>query len=181
METILTRKSWSPYLAGAAIGVLSWFAFWSADHPLGITSAFESTVALVEESVTPDIARENDYYAEKQSEGKPPKIGWEVMLVLGVFVGSLISSLLSGDRNKVFVPQLWGQRFGSSIALRFSIAFIAGAVMMMGARLAQGCTSGHGISGTLQFAVSSWLFISVAFVVGAMVVLAVFGRRDADV
>ena len=76
METSLTREAWSPYLAGAAIGVISWFAFWSADHPLGITSAFESTAAVVEKAAIPDIAGANDFYAQKESEGKPPKIGW---------------------------------------------------------------------------------------------------------
>jgi hypothetical protein len=30
MNNPLTRKSWSPYVVGAAVGVLSWFALWSA-------------------------------------------------------------------------------------------------------------------------------------------------------
>jgi len=38
---------------------------------------------------------------------------------------------------------------------------------MFGARLAQGCTSGHGISGALQLAVSSWTFVVVLFASGA--------------
>jgi uncharacterized protein len=181
VETYFKRKSWSPYIAGAAIGVLSWFAFWSADQPLGITTAFENTAALVEKAVAPDLSKRNDYFEQKEREGKPPIIGWEVMLVLGVFIGAWVSSLSSGDRENSIVPKMWARRFGDSIALRFSIAFVAGALMMFGARLAQGCTSGHGISGTMQFAVSSWIFISVAFAVGAAVVLAVFGRRNWDV
>lgn len=179
VETFLKNKSWSPYLVGAAIGVLSWFAFWSSDHPLGISTAFETTAALVEKEVAPGASI--GYLAQKKREGKPPIVGWEVMLVLGVFFGALVSSVSSGDRAKVIVPQMWANRFGSSIAIRLSVAFFAGALMMFGARLGQGCTSGHGISGTMQFAVSSWLFISLAFAVGAALVLAVFGRRNWDV
>jgi hypothetical protein len=40
--------------------------------------------------------------------------------------------------------------------------------MGMGARWAGGCTSGHGISGTLQLAVSSWL-ATLSFFAGGIV------------
>lgn len=40
---------------------------------------------------------------------------------------------------------------------------------MYGARLAGGCTSGHGISGGLQLALSSWLFLAVMFATGLLV------------
>jgi uncharacterized protein len=181
VEVSITSKSWSPYLVGALIGVLSWFAFWSADHPLGVTTAFETTAAIAETKIAPGLPGANEYVAEKVREGKPPKIGWEAMLVVGVFVGALISSLASGDRQNVTVPKIWANRFGNSVPLRLFIAFLAGALMMFGARLAQGCTSGHGISGAMQFAISSWIFITVAFGVGSAVVLTVFGRRELDV
>ena len=144
-------KSWSPYAVGVGIGVLSWFAFATADHGLGITTAFEYSAGL--------IAGGDAYLAEHQ-----PKIDWEWMLVLGVFIGSFASSKLSGDRRHATVPPIWRNRFGSSVSLRMASAFAGGFVMMLGARLARGCTSGHGITGALQLAVSSWIFISLAFV-----------------
>ncbi|MCG6158019.1 YeeE/YedE thiosulfate transporter family protein [Rubinisphaera margarita] len=165
MSNPLSRKSWSPYLVGIAIGILSWFAFWSANHPLGITTAFEHTAALIFQAVYPPIVETNSYF-----DAESPKIGWEWMVVLGVFLGSLLSTLSSGDVERIKVPQMWKDRFGSSVALRFTVAALSGGVMMFGARLAQGCTSGHGISGNLQLAASSWLF-SVTFF-GAAVVTA---------
>src|ERR1017187_9300942 len=42
----LTKQSWSPYLVGAGIGVLSWLAFATADRPIGITTAFEYRALL---------------------------------------------------------------------------------------------------------------------------------------
>ena len=55
MTNLFTMKSWSPYVVGAAIGVLSWFAFASADQPIGITTPFEHTAALAEKAVAPRV------------------------------------------------------------------------------------------------------------------------------
>jgi hypothetical protein len=179
MTNPFTLRSWSPYVVGAAIGVLSWFAFATADQPIGITTAFEHTAALAGKAVAPQVEEANPYYAAKAEEGKPPKIGWEWMLVVGVFIGAFFSAWLSGDRTRLKVPDLWRWRFGGSAARRFLAAFLGGALMMFGARLAQGCTSGHGISGALQLAVSSWLFVVVIFAVGVATAFLVFGREGA--
>src|SRR5687767_6441228 len=94
-------KSWSPYVVGVGIGLLSCFAFATADHGLGITTAFEYTAALVQSTADPAV-KEGGYFAEHT-----PKIDWEWMLVLGVFVGSFLSATLSGDRRMRTVPPLW--------------------------------------------------------------------------
>lgn len=164
--------SWSPYVVGAGIGVLSWFAFLTADHPLGITTAFEHTAALLEQAFLPQIARDNTYFREET-----PKIGWEWMLVIGVFFGSLLSAWASGDRTRLMIPALWNWRFGDRVWVRFVGAFLGGALMMFGARLAHGCTSGHGISGTLQLAASSWLFAAVFFPIAITTALLMYGRE----
>ena len=173
----VTLKSWSPYVVGAAIGVLSWFTFATADKPLGITTAFEYTAALAEKAVIPSFEQTNEYYAAKAKEGKSPKIDWEWMLVVGVFVGAFVSAWLSGDRHREQVPALWRWRFGDSVAKRFAFAFVGAALMMFGARMASGCTSGHGISGALQLAVSSWVFIFVAFATGIVTAFAMYGKE----
>jgi uncharacterized protein len=180
MGNPITRKSWSPYVVGAAIGVLSWFAFATADKPLGITTAFEDTAALVGKTVLPNVEQTTEYGAAKAKEGKSPKIDWEWMLVLGVFVGAFLSATLSGDRTTEAVPGLWRRRFGGSVPKRLIAAFLGGALMMFGARLAQGCTSGHGLSGALQLAVSSWVFVVVMFAVATAVALMIYGREEAQ-
>lgn len=170
-----TMKSWSPYAVGVGIGVLSWFAFATADRPLGITTAFENTAALTEQAAAPAVAQ--PLIEKKSAEGKAPKIDWEWMLVLGVFIGAWMSANLGKDREPRKVPPLWNWRFGSSVPKRFAGAFFGGALMMFGARLAQGCTSGHGISGALQLAVSSWMFVLLLFVSGAATAFAIYGKE----
>ncbi len=151
--------------------------FATVNKPLGITTAFENSAALTEKAVAPAAAEQNKLFADKAKDGKSPKIDWEWMLVIGVFVGAFISSKLSGDRTKEKVPALWAWRFGPSVALRFAAAFFGGAIMMFGARLAQGCTSGHGISGALQLAVSSWIFVPLLFLAAIATTFAIFGKE----
>tara|TARA_R110002073_G_scaffold149534_3_gene303247 strand:- start:5584 stop:6117 length:534 start_codon:yes stop_codon:yes gene_type:complete len=172
MRNPFTRKSWSPYLVGAGIGVLSWFAFLTADRPLGISTSFENTAAITEKVVAAIAAEQNEYFRDES-----PKVDWEWMLVLGVFFGALMSPKLSGDRDAPDVPSLWRWRFGDRSLLRYLMAFLGGAIMLFGARLAEGCTSGHGISGTLQLAVSSWLFLIIILVGGTATAFLLFGRE----
>jgi uncharacterized membrane protein YedE/YeeE len=165
-------RSWSPYLVGAGIGVLSWFAFATTDNHLAITLQYEHIAAMV--------ISNPQYYAARAAEGLEPKVGWYLMLLIGVFLGSLLSSWLSGERSRVAVPRLWRWRFGESRAKRFAAAFVGGGVMVLGARIAGGCTSGHGISGTLQLAAQSWGFIVLAFAVACVSAFLIFGREGRE-
>lgn len=160
---ILHRARWSPYAAGAVIGVLSWAAFGLADQPLGISSAFVQAVGLAEKAVAPGHAA-----ALPAFQSSPPKIGWEWTLIAGVLIGAWVSARLGGTRDVERVPELWARRFGSSAALRAGAAFAGGLLLLLGARIAGGCTSGHAISGGLQFAVSSWTFLASFFAAGAV-------------
>lgn len=172
---ILKRTSWSPYAVGALVGLLSWFSFATADKALGITTAFEHSAALSIVAVAPGVGATNPYFSDPE---KQPKIGWEWMLVVGVFVGAFISSKLSGDRSTDGgVPATWARRFGPSRGKRFAGAFLGAAVMMFGARLAQGCTSGHGISGALQLAVASWIFIPVFLAAAVASTTLIYGKE----
>jgi uncharacterized protein len=171
---MLRIQAWSPWRVGAAIGVLSWFSFATADKPIGVTTAFAYTAALMTKWVAPATANANPYFT---TPDKTPRIDWKWMLVAGTFLGAFVSSKVSGDRPSVVVPRLWADRFGSSPAKRFTAAFFGGALLMIGARLAAGCTSGHGISGTLQLAVSSWVFVAMIFVSGIAGALVLYGRR----
>lgn len=43
--------------------------------------------------------------------------------------------------------------------------------------MAQGCTSGHGISGALQLALSSWIFAALIFAGGAATAFLLYGKE----
>jgi uncharacterized membrane protein YedE/YeeE len=177
MTNPLTMKSWSPYVVGIGIGVLSWFAFATADNHLAITLQYEHIAAMMQMALVSEAIDSNRYYAVRAEAGLEPTIGWYLMLLIGVFLGAMLSSWLSGDRSRITVPPLWRWRFGDSKAKRFTAAFVGGAIMVLGARIAGGCTSGHGISGTLQLGVQSWLFIGLAFIAAVATAFLIFGRE----
>ena len=55
------------------------------------------------------------------------------------------------------------------------MAFLGGFVMVLGARIADGCTTGHGISGIAQLAVGSSVAVAAMFA-GAIVVAMLMKR-----
>ncbi len=102
------------------------------------------------------------------------------MLVLGLLIGAWISAWLAGSYRVEHVPELWQSRFGSSKTLRYAGAFVGGVLVLFGARLAGGCTSGHGLSGGMQLAVSSWLFFAAFFASGIATAFTLFGTEGRD-
>jgi uncharacterized membrane protein YedE/YeeE len=102
-------------------------------------------------------------------------VDWQWMLMIGIIAGSLFSALLSGDFNLQWVPSLWESTFGNTPFLRVIIAFAGGILLGFGARWAGGCTSGHGISGTLQLAVSGWIS-AISFFAGGILMAHVIYR-----
>ena len=56
------------------------------------------------------------------------------------------------------------------------LGLVGGILVGFGARLADGCTSGHALSGGLQLAVSSWLFLTAMMLSGVIMARLIFGR-----
>ena len=166
----LSMKLWSPYVVGAGIGILSWFTFLLSDKPIGCSTAFARTSGMIEELFRGKAVAERPYYVKFS-----PTVDWEWMLVGGILIGAFISAKLSGQLQMQWVPDRWAMAFGSSISLRWFVALIGGFLIGFGARWAGGCTSGHGISGSLQLAVSSWLAAICFFIGGIVTVMFIFG------
>jgi uncharacterized protein len=159
----LTQVRWSPYVVGAGIGILSWLSFLILKKPLGCSTAFAKTAGMIEKLIRgPQVALKPYYHKIKLT------IDWQWMLVVGIVFGALFSALLSGDFRLQWVPNLWLSAFGNTPLLRVFIAMLGGILLGFGARWADGCTSGHGISGALQLAVSSWIS-AIAFFIGGIV------------
>ena len=167
METIasvLTDTNWSPYAVGIGIGILSWLSFLISGKPIAISTSCARVGGLIEEGVTGENAEKRPYYKKIKLE-----INWQLMLVVGVVLGSFLSAIISDDfQVGVWVPSLWASAFGDSAVLRVLVALVGGIILGFGARFADGCTSGHGISGTLQLAVSSWVS-AICFFIGGII------------
>jgi len=161
-KPIPNRRHWSPYLVGVALGVLSWLSFLLIGSGLGASSAYARTGALVEGAIRGKHVLDRPYYVDHLR----PLVNPGLMMAVGIIAGAFISARLYGDFQFRAVPAMWADRFGSAPSLRIVAAFVGGAVMAVGARWAGGCTSGHGITGTLQLALSSCLAVVCFFIGG---------------
>jgi len=169
----LTSKSWSPYVAGIVIGLLQIPAFLLIETALGASSSYVTVGGLIASWVDPSILR-IDYVAKHVA--LTGKNWWQVALVAGIAIGAFVSMKLSGARRQPISP-IWTRALGStSPTRRYAVAFAAGFIMLFGARLADGCTSGHGLSGTAQLAVGSMVAVAAMFAGGIATALALLRR-----
>ena len=182
MKSIFKRKRWSPYGVGMGIGILSWVTFAFMNKALGVSTTMVRAVGAIESAIIPDHVNSNIYFTKYLGtlEEPLPIFEWQFALVIMLAFGALLASWLSGDRIRENVPALWKWRFGPSKGFRYTGAFIGGVVLLFGARLAGGCTSGHGVSGGLQLAVSSWVFFFCMVIAGAVTALLLYGKGGRD-
>ena len=162
--------AWSPYLVGALIGVLSMLTFYFSDKPLGASTAYARLAGMIGKLAAPKHTESLKYYQENK-----PEVDWEVMLVVGAVGGAFLAAWLGNELTREWVPAMWGARFGEgSLGLRLAAALLGGVLMAFGARLAGGCTSGHGISGTMQLSVGSWIAVVCFFIGGIATAMLIF-------
>ena len=126
-------KGWSPYLAGALSGVVSILSIWIAGKYLGASTTFVRTAGLIEKLFGAERVAQMSYFIKET-----PKIDWQWMFVVGVFLGSLIAATASRTFQWKPLPDMWERRFGPSKVKRGIVAFIGGVIAMFGARLADG-------------------------------------------
>jgi uncharacterized protein len=165
----LTMARWSPYIAGAGIGILTCCAFLLSDRPLGCSTAFVKARGLIGKAINADRIGKMAYYREII-----PQVDWAFMIIPGIIIGACISSLLSGTFRVIAVPALWGSVFGDNPALRLAVALLGGLLLGLGARWAGGCTSGHGISGSIQLSLASMITAACFFAGGIGVAMLLF-------
>jgi hypothetical protein len=129
----LKKTEWSPYVAGALIGIVSWFSVLTAGKYLGVSTTFVRTTGMIESVFTPERIASLPYFRKEK-----PIIDWQWMEVLGILIGAFVAAKFSGDFKKRFVPPMWEERFGPARFKRWVVAFFGGAILMFGARMADG-------------------------------------------
>ncbi len=166
-------KAWSPYLSGILIGLLQIPAFLLIETALGASSSYVTVGGFLAALVDPEIAQ-IDYVAKHIAA--TGKNWWQVALVIGIALGAFFSRKMSGAIRAPISPA-WGKAMnGMTPTKRYVLAFFAGFIMLFAARLADGCTSGHGLSGLAQLAVSSTLAV-IAMFIGGILTARLFLRR----
>lgn len=139
------RLPW--YLAGPALGLLVVGFFLVTNQPLGATGAYVETYKTVTR--------------------RPGAVSWRMFYFIGIMIGGLLGVILKEDG---FVRRAGYDALTNELPLLVTgVIVLAGAVVMgYGARMAGGCTSGHGICGTAQRSPASWV-VTCTFMAAAVV------------
>ena len=150
------------WIGGISMSLLFYFTFSSfgADRLIGASTgmAYLSTVLFGLD------AQHYQYTQEIEVSG-----AWEGVMLIGAFFGGLFMSLFVTKSFHIsFIPTLWKERKNRSVQSRMLWSFIAGFLLVFGARLAGGCNAGHILSGGSQLAISGIIFAIVALGTGVI-------------
>jgi len=185
-----------PWLQGGLVLGAVFFLAVALVKPIGVSTQFVIANAAVWDLVDPGVITPSETaksgyestnaYLNKSS-GKYAAsamdlFNYSFVFVLAMAAGAFLSSILGGDRPQPghgIAPPVWRARFGDSPLPRMIAVFLAGFLVLYGARMAGGCTSGHMMSGMMQTAVSGYLFTAAAFAAGIPAALLLYGKARA--
>ena len=156
-ERAYPGRYWNPYLVGVLLGIVLLATYAVTGRGLGATGAYSSVAAWIAGLLSPDHATTNVVHAKYWNDGAP-LLSWTVFLLLGAFVGALVSGL-QGRRVHLTIER--GPRIGDGG--RLFLAFVGGAICAVGAKIAKGCTSGQALTGGSILNVGSLVFMLAVF------------------
>lgn len=178
---------------GVLLGVV-FFAAVLLVKPIGVSTQFVILNGVIWDMIDPSVVvpsaesksgfdSSNAYLAKsggKYAKAVSNPLNYSFVFVIAMMIGALASALLRGGvaAGERAMPAVWRANFGDSQTKRFIATFLAGFIVLYGARMAGGCTSGHMMSGIMQTAVSGYLFAAGAFLAGIPTALYLF-RKEA--
>ncbi|MCS7279264.1 MAG: YeeE/YedE family protein [Thermodesulfobacteriaceae bacterium] len=136
------------FYAGLGLAFLNGLAMLPCmlNSPIRVSAAFPYVADLI-------VRREGEYFWKIS-----PDAYWIFYLLLGAFVAGFVSSQVRGEFKFILLHENWKKYKNQCRLSRAIWALIGGFLIIFGARLAEGCTSGHILSGGMQIAFSSLIF-----------------------
>jgi hypothetical protein len=133
----------NPYIAGIFLGLTLLASFLILGAGLGASGGLARISAFLEGLLFPAHTLATEYFG---AWGKNPLNYYLVFMLIGVFIGGLVSAILS-CRIKLEVER--GKT--GPLHLRLFLAASGGILSGFASRLAAGCTSGQALSGSIVF------------------------------
>ena len=144
----LTPIHWAA--AGASIALITLALLFLTNRRLGISTGFEDVCSFV--VPVSYFARDAVRSARK----------WRLPFIAGLIIGGFLSAVLAGGWTPTWDLGIFDQAIGFGHAGKLAWMFAGGLFIGFGTRLADGCTSGHGIFGLSNFELSS-LVTTISF------------------
>eukprot|EP01083_Nonionella_stella_P094676 265704_1 len=155
----LQCKEWSPVMAGIIVGLIQLPCVIMLASPIGCSSSY---VCASGQWIRLLPSSKRDFFKHIKSK---LNTCWQVVFVFAAIFGSMIAVQASGTMN---VFNLSKQSFDGIEGNSIEKTFCGGFLMIFGARLANGCTSGHGLSGMGLLSIASMIAVAAMFVGGGI-------------
>ena len=165
--------NWKP--GGLLLGLV-FFGAVLLVKPIGVSTQFVILDAIIGDAVVLDLITQtgegytstNAYLAKsggKYAGNAANPLNYSFVFVLAMALGAFLSAMARGGvgHDERRLPAIWYANYGDTPVKRYAMAFLGGFIVLYGARLAGGCTSGHMMSGMMQTAVSGYVFAAGAF------------------
>ncbi|MEK6256484.1 MAG: YeeE/YedE family protein [Chloroflexota bacterium] len=165
-----TKPYANPYWAGVLLGLVLFASFFFTGNGLGASGGLNRMLVFVEDLIVPEHVDTTPYLLAMAGGDKNPLDSWVVFVTIGVVIGGFAAGWRNG---RIKLETNKGPNINKGT--RWTFAFIGGAFMGYGARLARGCTSGQAISGGAVLSVGSWAFMFAVF--GGGYAVAYFVRK----
>lgn len=175
-------------IGGVALGLVFFLAVLLV-KPIGVSTQFVILDGIIADVVNPELVTKTDdgytstnaYLAKsggKYAKSVANPLNYSFIFVIAMMVGAFLSAMMRGghgaDENKL--PAIHYANFGDTPIKRYAIAFVGGFIVLYGARLAGGCTSGHMMSGMMQTALSGYIFAAGAFAAAVPVAMMMYKK-----
>ncbi|PIE45926.1 MAG: hypothetical protein CSA44_01260 [Gammaproteobacteria bacterium] len=187
----LLQKRWGWKTSGVALA-LSFLLAVVLVKPIGVSTQFVILDGIIWDAVSPDFvvkdSNNKSGYASpnayvNKSGGKYAKhiaqpVNYSFIFVLSMLVGGFLAARLTNKADSDSYYKDVENPYNRLTIKRFLLAFIGGFLVLFGARLAGGCTSGHMMSGMMQTSLSGYLFAAGAFAVAIPGAFLFYGKED---
>lgn len=167
---MIVQERWKPYFFGALSGLLLTLSVAITGQFFGTSTTFPRVAGWFYETIGLDPSRIPFYQVSGGTFGALALPDWQFLFVIGIGVGALLSSIITRTFKTERLPPMWVEQFGHSVSTRIWYSLAGGSLAMIGARMAGGCPSGHGLSGVSQLGVSSFVAMTFYFVAGIVTV-----------
>ena len=173
----MNNKKW---LKGAIILGLSFFISVLLIKPIGVSTQFSVLSGIIHSTIDKSVIQEdseresgykssNAYYDKsdgKLAEAIKNPINYDFIFVLAIPLGSFIGYLTRNKKEDVIYSEYVCKiNENKNFIQKYLPSFVGGFLLLYGARLADGCTSGHMMSGMMQSSVSGYIFACAVFAV----------------
>ncbi|MEO8384492.1 MAG: YeeE/YedE thiosulfate transporter family protein [Betaproteobacteria bacterium] len=148
----------NPYLVGVLLGLVLLASFAILGAGLGASGGIARVGAALSTSVAPAHTLGTGYFGKW---GENPLHYYLVFMFVGTVVGGLFSALLA-RRARIQVER----GATTSVGRRLGYALAGGIMVGFASRLAQGCTSGQGLTGGALLLSGSLVFLVCLFASG---------------